>query len=156
MMQLKSASNLAEALTVMVKASAISSADATKLTALVQTDDSDSDTGAPAAEVYENHSGGIIDTLNGLLEKAENQLDAATKEEITAKNNYDLKKQSLTDEIKYANKDMDAAKKGLAESSEVKATAEGDLAVTSKALNEDISALADLHQDCMTRRRTSR
>jgi len=71
MMQLKSASNLAQALTIMVKASAISSADATKLTALVQTDDSDSDTGAPAAEVYENHSGGIIDTLNGLLEKAE-------------------------------------------------------------------------------------
>merc|ERR1719367_2737509 len=46
---------------------------------------------------------------------------------------------------------MDAAKKGLAESSEVKATAEGDLAVTSKALNEDISALADLHQACMTK-----
>merc|ERR1719284_594233 len=151
MMQLKSASNLAQALTIMVKASAISSADATKLTALVQTDDSDSDTGAPAAEVYENHSGGIIDTLNGLLEKAEAQLDAATKAETTAKNNYALKKQALTDEIKFANKDMDAAKKGLAESGETKAAAEGDLSVTTKALNEDINALAGLHQDCMTK-----
>jgi hypothetical protein len=55
-----------------------------------------------------------VDTLNGLLDKASAQLDAATKEETTAKNNYDLRKQSLKDEIKYANKDMDAAKKGLA------------------------------------------
>lgn len=153
MMQLKSASNLAQALEIMVKASAISTADASKLTALVQTrsDDADSDTGAPDAEVYESKSGGIVDTLNGLLEKAEGQLDAATKEETQAKNEYDLKKQALSDEIKYANKDMDAAKKGLAESGEIKATAEGDLAVTTKALNEDINALAGLHQDCMTK-----
>ena len=46
-------------------------------------------------------------------------------------------------------KDMDAAKKGLAESDETKAAAEGDLAVTTKALNEDVTALAGLHQDCM-------
>merc|ERR1719439_243952 len=46
---------------------------------------------------------------------------------------------------------MDAAKKSLAESGETKAAAEGDLAVTTKALNEDITALAGLHQDCMTK-----
>merc|ERR1719407_57317 len=47
MMQLKSASNLAQALDIMVKASEISSADAKKLSSFVQTtnDDSDSDTG---------------------------------------------------------------------------------------------------------------
>jgi len=153
MMQLKSASSLEQALSVMVRASAISSADATKLTALVQTsnDDADAETGAPAAEVYESKSGGIVDTLNGLLEKAEGQLDSATKAETTAKNEFEQKKQSLLDEIKYANKDMDAAKKGLAESGESKAAAEGDLAVTSKALNEDVTALAGLHQDCMTK-----
>ncbi len=66
-----------------------------------------------------------------------------------AKNEYDVKKQTLLDEVKYANKDMDAAKKGLAESDETKAAAEGDLAVTTKALNEDATALAGLHQDCM-------
>jgi len=153
MMQIKSANNLEQALSIMVKASAISSADANKLAALVQTqsDDSDSDTGAPDAEVYESKSGGIVDTLNGLLEKAEGQLDAATKAETTAKNEYDMKKQALLDEIKYANKDMDAAKKGLAESGEIKAAAEGDLSVTTKDLNEDVTALAGLHQDCMTK-----
>ena len=43
------------------------------------------------------------------LDKASAHLDAATKEETTAKGNYDFKKQSLTDEMKYANKDMHAA-----------------------------------------------
>jgi len=153
MMQLKTATSLAEALTIMVKASAISTADATKLTALVQTqsDDSDSVTGAPEAAVYESKSGGIVDTLNSLLDKAEAQLDAATKAETQAKNEYDMKKQALSDEIKYATKDMDASKKGLAESSEIKGAAEGDLSVTTKDLNEDVSALASLHQDCMTK-----
>merc|ERR1719456_959491 len=111
----------------------------------------DSETGAPDAEVYESKSGGIVDTLNGLLEKAEGQLDAATKAETQAKNEYDMKKQALSDEIKYANKDMDAAKKGLAESGEGKAAAEGDLGVTTKDLNEDVNALGSLHQDCMTK-----
>merc|ERR1711957_580084 len=122
MMQLKSAGNLEQALSVMVKASAISQADGTRLSALVQTqsEDSDSDTGAPAAEVYESKSGGIVDTLTGLLEKAQGQLDAATKAETQAKNEYDMKKQALSDEIKYASKDMNAAKKGLAESGETK------------------------------------
>merc|ERR1719237_720308 len=46
---------------------------------------------------------------------------------------------------------MDAAKKGLAESGETKAAAAGDLSVTTKALNEDVTAVAGLHQDCMTK-----
>jgi hypothetical protein len=151
MMQIKTASTLEQALEAMVQASAISSADAGKLSSFVQTQEADEETGAPAGEVYESKSGAIVDTLNGLLDKAEGQLDAATKEETTAKNNYDLKKQSLNDEMKYANKDMDAAKKGLAESSEIKAAAEGDLGVTTKDLNEDVNALGSLHQDCMTK-----
>merc|ERR1719156_402587 len=151
MMQIKTATNLEQALQAMVQASAISTADASKLSSFMQTQESDEETGAPAGEVYESKSGGIVDTLNGLLDKAEGQLDAATKEETTAKNNYDLKKQSLTDEMKYVNKDMDAAKKGLAESSEIKAAAEGDLGVTTKDLNEDVNALGTLHQDCMTK-----
>merc|ERR1719269_427982 len=138
----------------MVQASELSSADASRLTALVQTSqqdqDSDSELGAPAASVYEGHSDGIIGTLEGLTEKAEGQLDKARKTESTAIQNYQMLKQSLTDEIEFANKDMDKAKKGLAESQEGKATAEGDLASTSKDLADDTATKSTLHQDCMT------
>merc|ERR1719390_59290 len=153
MLQLKSATSITEALSVMVQASALSSADASRLTALVQTQQSDSDSdeevGAPAASVYKGHSDGIIGTLEGLTEKAEGQLDRARKTESTAAQNYQMLKQSLTDEIKFANKDMDKAKKGLAESQEKKATATGDLEVTTKDLNEDLNTKKTLHQDCM-------
>merc|ERR1719277_2681334 len=44
---------------------------------------------------------------------------------------------------------MAKAKKDLATSEESKATADGDLSVTSKDLAEDISTLATLHSDCM-------
>jgi len=152
MLQMKSASSLTEALTVMVQASVMSSADASRLTAMVQTTDSDSDSemGAPAAAVYEGKSGGIVGTLEGLSEKAEGQLDKARKAERTSAQNYEMLKQSLTDEIKFANTDMDKAKKNLAESQEAKATATGGLEVTSKDLSEDIATKEGLHQDCMS------
>merc|ERR1719262_754964 len=82
-------------------------------------------------------------------EKASAQLDKARKTETTNLQNYQMLKQSLTDEIEFANKDMDAAKKGLSESQEKKANAEGDLEVTQKDLDEDVKAKAQLHQDCM-------
>jgi len=154
MLQLKSATSLTDALNVMVQASVMSSADASRLTAMVQTeagsDDSDDAPGAPAAAVYEGHSDGILGTLESLTEKAEGQLDKARKTETSALHNYEMLKQSLTDEIEFANKDMDKAKKALAESQEKKAIAEGDLDVTSKDLAEDIKTKATLHQDCMS------
>merc|ERR1719215_672480 len=66
-------------------------------------------------------------------------------------NNFALLEQSLEDEIKFANKDLDEAKKGIASSTEKKSTAEGDLEVTKKDLAEDVAAKATLHHDCMTR-----
>merc|ERR1719160_1291758 len=122
MLQVTNAKSITDALGAMVQASVLSSADASRLTALVQTsqEDGDAEMGAPAASVYEGHSDGIIGTLEGLTEKAEGQLDKARKTESTALQNYQMLKQSLTDEIKFANKDMDKAKKGLAESQEKK------------------------------------
>merc|ERR1719401_3042114 len=58
--------------------------------------------------------------------------------------------QGLKDEIRFGNKEMSEAKKGLAASAEKKAGAEADLAETSKALAEDIRTLADLHSSCLT------
>jgi len=155
MMQIKSAKNLADAFKVMVQASVFSSADASRLTALVQSsstdDDDDASMGAPDAAVYESHSGSIVDTLQGLLDKAQGQLGDAQKKEATSKNNFEMLKQSLDDEVKYANKELAEAKANLAGSQESKATAEGDLSVTMKDVSEDEESSSDLRHDCLTR-----
>jgi len=153
MLQLKNAKNIQDALKIMVDASALNSADASKLTALVQSSDSsdDPDAGAPDAAVYKSQSGNIVETLEGLQQQAEDQLAEARKKETSAKHNFEMLKQSLEDAIKFANSDMADAKKGLAAAGEKKASAEGDLDVTSKALAEDIKQKKDLHHDCMTK-----
>jgi len=155
MMQIKNAKSLAEALGTMVQASMVSMADGDRLTALLQgsqaqeSESSDDSTGAPAAAVYEGHSGGILDVLGGLSETAQTQLDDARKKETTAIHNFEQLKQSLEDNIKFANEETAAAKKGLAKSGESKAGAEGDLGVTAKDLATDTKSLSDLHHNCM-------
>lgn len=150
--QSKSTSSVTEALKVMVQANVFSSADANRLTSLVQSDsDDDQEPGAPDSAVYEAHTGGIVETLEGLLEKAKDQLDAARKKETSSLYAFEMLEQSLTDQIKTANANLDKAKKGIAASSEKKATAEGDLEVTSKDLAAATSTLASTHHDCETK-----
>merc|ERR1740138_1694536 len=154
MMQLKSASSVTQALAVMVEATSLSSADASKLTALIQnsqeSEDGADEMGAPAAAVYKGKSGGIIETMQDLFEKAEAQLEEARQTEKKSVQAYQMLAQSLKDEIKYGTKDMDKAKKSLGASEEAKGAAEGDLSVTTSDLDEDTKTLATLHQDCMT------
>jgi chromosome segregation ATPase len=146
-----------QALTAMVQASVLSSADATRLTSLVQSSQQQPDEldslGAPAAAVYEGHSDGIIETLEDLLDKAQTQLGESRKAESSALHNFNMLSQSLDDSIKFAKNDMSDAKKNCAETGEKKATAQGDLAVTSKRVEEDTNAKADLNENCMTKSR---
>lgn len=155
MLQAQSANSLTQALSAMVDAAAFSSADASRLAALVQTTqdaaESDESLGAPAAAVYESKSGGIVDVLDDLSEKSQAQLGEARKAETTSLNNFALLKQALEDKMKFATKDFEEAKKGLAASAEKKATAEGDLDVTSKALQQAETTLEDLKSDCMAK-----
>merc|ERR1719440_395003 len=134
MMQLKSAGTVAQALSIMVEATSLNSDDASKLAALLQSADEDQDEapGAPAAAVFKSSSGGIVATLQDLFEKAEAQLDETRKSETKDVQAYQMLASGLKDEIKYATKDMNKAKKDLAASEEAKATAEGDLSVTAK------------------------
>jgi predicted nucleic acid-binding Zn-ribbon protein len=136
MIQFKNSGDIVQALTAMVQGSMLSSSDASRLTALVQNkqDSEEEDTGAPDPAAYKGHGDGIIGALEDLLEKAEAQLETARKTEQSNKNNYDMLKQSLEDQLANENEDMAEAKKGLAASQEAKATAEGDLSVTTAYL----------------------
>jgi len=152
MLQLQNARNLEQALAVLVQASMIGSADVGKLTAFVQASqhDEDESSGAPSGAVYESHSENILDVLQDLKEKAESQLEELRNTETTDTHNFQTLKQSLEDQITYGQKEIEEAKKGSAESSERKATAEGDLKVTLNDLDEDVKTKATLHHDCMT------
>merc|ERR1719191_1424224 len=104
---------------------------------------------APAAAGYKSHSGGIVDVLEDLKEKAEGELADVRKAETAAAHNFDMLKQSLTDSLEADNKDTDDEKATKAEAEQTKATSEGDLAMTAKALAEAEKALATAQTDCM-------
>merc|ERR1719444_482032 len=95
---------LINSMSAIVDAAAFSSADKTKLVALVQaqqgSDADDGEIGAPAAAVYKTHSGNILDVLEDMKEKAEEQLSDLRKAETNTAHNYDMLKQSLEDSIK--------------------------------------------------------
>merc|ERR1719265_1763567 len=154
------AENLAKALKLLVDSSAITSGDASRLTAFLQSshrdttleeDKEDAETGAPDPAVYKSKAGGIIEVLNDLLTDAQTQLEEARKKETDNQFNYDTLKLELDDAIKFGNKELAKTEKKKAEASETKGVAEGDLAVVMKALNQDIQQLADTHHDCMTK-----
>ncbi|CAK0799296.1 unnamed protein product [Prorocentrum cordatum] len=153
LLQERGAAALTKALSLMVQAAGFSSADESRLTALVQEseDSFDDDAGAPDAATYESHSGNIVDTLRRLLEKAEVQLRNAQNREQKALFEFQQLAQSIEDAIRYANKELSEAKKGINAAGEKKATAEGDLEVTKADLAEDTRALEDLRTDCMTK-----
>merc|ERR1719498_570796 len=106
MVQFKRSGNVVQALKAMVSAEAISSSDGKRLTALVQSDSDEDDSGAPAAAVYESSSGGVVGVLNDLLEKANTELEGARATETASLQNYEMLKGSLTDQIKFATKEM--------------------------------------------------
>ena len=157
MMQLQRASSVLEALSVMMQASSMNSADATKLTALVQntqnsgaTDDIDA-AGAPAASVYKSRSGSSVETLEDFKSKAESQLAEARQTETTASHNFQMLQQSLEDDLKFDAQDLEAAKRSLGETQGQLTTDTADLKMTEDALTEDTAALEDTTQDCQSK-----
>jgi len=161
LVQMRGAQGLLQALQTLVKASVVATQDGAKLTALVQSynsdkdededEDEDEETCAPDAAAIESKSGGILDALADLQGKAEDELSAARKAEAKAQSNYDLKKQALESEMKFAGKDMEDAKKSKSANAEKKAGADGELTAVLKELAEDQKSLAALHADCMSK-----
>merc|ERR1719242_977921 len=105
--------------------------------------------GAPAAAVYKSQSGGIIDVLEDMKEKAESQLAELRKAEGAAQHNYDMLKQSLEAQIAADNKDMKAEKSSKAESLQTQAEAAGDLEMATKELANAKATLGTAKSTCM-------
>merc|ERR1712137_1379848 len=116
--------------------------------ALVQSSSDDDDAGAPAPDSYKSHSGGIVDILNDMKEKAEGELSELRKVEGNAKHCFGMLKQSLEGQIEADTKDMEEQKAGKAAAEEQKATDAADLAVTTKDLANANAELAKATQGC--------
>jgi len=143
-----------KSLTTVVDAAAFSVQDQQHLVALVQgrqgESNDDDDFGAPAAAGYKSHGSNIVDVLDDLKEKAEEELAALRKAESGAKHNFGMLKQSLDDQVSADTKDMNEEKSAKAAADENKATAVGDLAQTSKTLANGQETLATTGTTCMT------
>lgn len=150
----KSMDKLLQSLSAVIDAAAFPVTDQKKLVALVQArqnaDSDEDELGAPAVAAYKTHSTGIFDMLEDLKEKAEGQLMDLRKAETNTKHNFAMLRQSLEDQIDADTRDSNAEKAAKAASQEARAVAEGDLAETSKGLQNDKSALASAGSTCMS------
>merc|ERR1719491_2658158 len=144
---------LMKSLSAVMDAAAFSGAGKQKLVALVQngqsTGSEEDPMGAPAAVVYKSHSSDILDVLEDLKEKAEEDLAALRKAETNAKQNFEMLEQSLTDANANDNKDMADEKAAKEAAEEGKASNTKDLEMTVKALADANSVLDSTKSDCM-------
>jgi hypothetical protein len=154
---------LIQSLSTVIDAAAILGKDKKRILALVQSQHQAKDTEeqkadaeemllsmAPAPDAYKSHSGGIVDILEDLKDKAETELSDTRKAETNAAHNYKMLKTSLDDSIAAETKDLAEEKAAKAAAEELKATSEGDLAMTAKDLAEAEEALATAQSTCMT------
>lgn len=105
----------------------------------------------PAQQNYKSVSGGIVETLQAMQEKAEEAQLEGRKKESTSKHHFDLLKVSIEAKLNTEKKEVDATKKILAMQTEHKATCEGELVTTKKDLAADKEYLEKTQQDCMER-----
>merc|ERR1719301_454602 len=129
-----------QGLQALLDATSISTADKKGLLAFVQNQQGDDDDmaelGAPAPAAYKSKSGGIVDVLTDMKEKADTELSELRKKEKTDQHNFELLALSIKDALTANNKELDENKAAKAEAEETLAAAEGELGLANKALSE--------------------
>mmetsp|Transcript_41142 Transcript_41142/g.92929 ORF Transcript_41142/g.92929 Transcript_41142/m.92929 type:complete len:552 (+) Transcript_41142:381-2036(+) len=149
------AHTMTDALSKVLDAPVVSGNDKAKLEAFLQAQEAaKEDEGFAAAQAVQSstQSSGfdaIMETFQDLLDKAESQRSQQTKEETEAQFNFEMLKQSLTDELKTENKELSSARSRLASVKETLSTASGDLDETNKDSASDADTLKQLQTDCM-------
>jgi len=125
------------------------------LKALLQTqtgagEDDDLTLKQPQAKVvaYESSSGGIVEQIEEMKQKAEETLSSTRSTEMKESHNYDMMAQSLTDSIKNLGDRISVAKSSMAEMIEENGKAKAELAETKKSKAADEEFSASLKLDC--------
>jgi chromosome segregation ATPase len=100
--------------------------------------------GAPDVAAYEFQSSGIVQLLEGLLEKFEKELGDVEAAETSKVQNYDMNKIQLTDLIAYSNKNRDEKAVTKADLTAKSGKAKGDLAATKRSKAADEKTMAEM------------
>jgi len=112
---------------------------------------SDETLAAPEANAYEFQSGGVVSLLEKLLKGFKDQLLVVEKEEMTAKGNFQVLKQQLTDDIAFDKKEVGQKTERKAAALELAASSKADLATTTASKAEDEKVLGETKAECALR-----
>jgi chromosome segregation ATPase len=112
--------------------------------------DDDLKLGQPQAKVsaYESKSGGIVEQISDMKEKAEETLSGARNAEMKEAHNFAMMEQSLTDALSVCKEKLSAAKSAIAASTEETGKAKGELSETDKTKAADTAYLESLTAEC--------
>jgi len=97
---------------------------------------------------YESKSGGIVEQIGDMKEKAEETLSGARNTEMKEEHNFQMMAQSLNDAIKTIKEKTSAAKSSIAAYSEEGGKAKGELEETTSTKAADSAFLETLKQEC--------
>merc|ERR1719352_1820314 len=86
--------------------------------------------GAPDVAAYEFQSVGVIEMMEGLLDKFEKQLAEVEGRETAAQQNYDMNKVQLTDLLAHSTRSREEKAATKADLTAQNGKAQGDLATT--------------------------
>merc|ERR1719235_1146673 len=129
LLQTAAMAKVADSLGALVEASSLSTLDKTKLQVLLEAGEDD------AQEPEEKgQSKGIIETMEDMLEKSEEQQSAGQKAEMEAAHHFDMLKLSLEDGITAETKELAESKKEKAMAEEKNAEAAGNLERSKKEI----------------------
>jgi hypothetical protein len=100
---------------------------------------------------YDYHSGGIIETLEGLLGTFRERKTTLESDNETADSDYNMAMQAKLDQLKQAEESLANKQKEKTETSEDIATSQADLTETTAMLNDDRVYLKDMTEKCETK-----
>jgi chromosome segregation ATPase len=100
---------------------------------------------------YEQHSGGILDTLMDMEEKAQGQLSDLRKAEMEAQFSYQMVKQGLEDEMKLLKTRLSDNTGAKAANAEVLGKAKGELAYTTQTKQAYEARLQGQTTECQSK-----
>merc|ERR1719456_1487077 len=103
---------------------------------------------APEANAYEFQSQGIIDMLEKLLDKFQDERNTLEKEETNSRHAFEMLMQDLKSQIESATQQREEKSVVKAKKLQAAADAKGDLEDTTSTRDQDMKYLADLTATC--------